>query len=62
MEHYRVEANTIQEAQAEGQFIYLIQYSSSDLDNGELGRLRRMRGGGEYAEVSLHLSLGSNGI
>jgi hypothetical protein len=62
MEYYRVEADAIQEAQTEGQFIYLIQHSSSNLDDGELGRLRRVRGGGKYAEVSLDLSLGSNGV
>jgi len=43
MKNDGVESNTVQKAQAKSELINLVKNSSSDFDDGEFGRLRRMR-------------------
>ena len=42
MEDDGVESNTVQEADAEGQLIQLVENGTSDFDDGELGGLRNI--------------------
>lgn len=62
MEYNRVKPNPVQEAQAQSQFIEFSENSPSDLDNGKLGRLRRMGRRREDTEVALDFTLGSDRI
>ncbi len=36
MEDDRVEANTVEEAEVEGELVYLVKNGAADLDDGEL--------------------------
>jgi hypothetical protein len=62
MEDDGVEPNAVQEAQTQSQLIELCEDSTSDLDNSELGGLRRVRRGRENPEMALDLALGSDRI
>ena len=60
MENDGVETDTGKEGKRVSDFVKLIKYSSSDFDDGEFCGVRRVRRRRENAEVSLHLTLGSN--
>ena len=62
MEHDGVEANTIEEAQAMGKFLDLVENSSANFDDSKLGRIGRIRGRRKDAEVAFDFTLSSNGI
>ena len=62
VEHDGVEAHTVEEAQAQSKLVQLIKHSSSDLNDGELGGMRGMRGRGKNAEIALNLLLGSDRV
>ena len=57
-----VESNTIQETNADGQFIQLVEDGTSDFDDGEFGGLRRIGRRGEDAQMAFDLALGPNGV
>jgi hypothetical protein len=56
VENDRVESDTIEEAQAMGELVNLVEDSAADLDDSELGGVRRVGRGGEDTEVPLDLA------
>ena len=56
MEDNGVEADPIEEAQAEGQLVELVENGTSDLDDGEFCRVRGICRGGEDTEVALYFT------
>lgn len=62
MKNNGVKANSVEECEAESQLIHIIEHCSADLDNSELGRLRRVGGRSEYPKVTFDLSFRSNGV
>lgn len=58
----RVESNTVQEADTEGQFIQLVEDGTSDFDDGEFCGLRRIGGRGKDAQVAFDFTLGANRV
>ena len=57
-----VESNTVQETNAEGQFIQLVQDCTSDFDDGEFCRLRGIGRGREDAQMTFDFTFGANRI
>jgi hypothetical protein len=62
MKDDRIEADTIEEAEAESELVKLTEDRAADFDDGELGRLGRVRGRGKYAKVAFNLALCSDGV
>lgn len=62
MQYHRIETDAIEEAQTEREIIQLIQYSSSDLDDSELGGLAWVGRGREYTKITFDFALGTDGI
>ena len=60
MENDGVEANAVQEAQAQSKFVELSKDGASDFDDCELCGLRGVGRGGENAKVSFNFTLGAN--
>lgn len=62
MENYRIEANAVQEAQAQSKFVEFGKDGASHFDDCELCGLRGVGRRGENAKVTFNFALGTNGI
>lgn len=62
MEHDRVEADAIKEAEAERELLDLVKDSTTNFDDCKFGRVVRMGGGRENAKIALDLFLSADGI
>ena len=62
VENDGVESNTVQEAEADGQFLQLVEDGTSNFDDGELCGFGGIGRRGEDAQVAFDLTLGSNRV
>jgi hypothetical protein len=62
VENDGVKADAVEEAKAEGQFVDLIEHGATDFNDGKLGGLRRVRRGGEDAQMAFDLPLGPDRV
>lgn len=62
MEDDRVKTDAVEEAQAVGELVDLVEDGAANLDDGELGGVRRVGRRGKDAEVPLDLSLRADGV
>jgi len=57
VQDYRIEANTIKEAEAKSKLVKLLKHSTPDLDDSKFCRFRRVGRRGENTKVALDFAL-----
>ena len=62
MENDRVKADAVEETEAVSKLVYLVEYRTTDLDDGKLGGVGGIRRRREDAQITLDLTFGANGI
>ena len=62
MDDNGVKADPVEEAQAQGELVELVEHGAANLDHCELGRLRRVRRCAKDAQVPLDLALCTNRV
>ena len=62
MQNDRVQANPVQEAKAEREFVDLVEHGTTNLDDSKLCRVCGVGRRGEDAKVTLDLALGTDGV
>ena len=62
MENDRVKADTVEEAEVDGELFDLVKNCAADFDDGKLGGVGGICRGGEDAKVAFDLALGTYGV
>ena len=62
MENDRVKADTVEEAEVDGELFDVVEDRAADLDDGEFCGVGGVCRGGEDAKVAFDLALGTDGV